>query len=203
MKELPLPSKKRLLTLSNLLSQLQKEKMRITSAEIAKLTGWGEATIRRDISLLELHTGKSNGYELKSLKNEIDKNLGLIKSGGEKHNCCIVGLGNLGQAFLENSVFLNENFALVAGFDSNQNRVELIKSKIPLFPTLDLEKTIRQQKIEFAILTVDDSMAQKMTDRLISYGIKGIVNYTNAVLTVPKNFRLKNASPEKSLANLL
>ena len=203
MKELPLPSKKRLLTLSNLLSQQPQEKMRITSAEIAKLTGWGEATIRRDISLLELHTGKSNGYELKSLKTEIDKNLGLIKTGGEKHNCCIVGLGSLGQAFLENSVFLNENFALVAGFDSNQNRVELIKSKIPLFPTLDLEKTIRQQKIEFAILTVDDSLAQKMTDRLVSYGIKGIVNYTNAVLTVPENFRLENASPEKSLANLL
>ena len=81
--------------------------------------------------------------------------------------------------------------------------MELIKSKIPLFPTLDLEKTIRQQKIEFAILTVDDSMAQKMTDRLVSYGIKGIVNYTNAVLTVPENFRLENASPEKSLANLL
>ena len=65
MKELPLPSKKRLLTLSNLLSQQPQEKIRITSAEIAKLTGWGEATIRRDISLLELHTGKSNGYELK------------------------------------------------------------------------------------------------------------------------------------------
>ena len=92
MKELPLPSKKRLLTLSNLLSQQPQEKIRITSAEIAKLTGWGEATIRRDISLLELHTGKSNGYELKSLKTEIDKNLGLIKIGGEKHNCCIVVL---------------------------------------------------------------------------------------------------------------
>ena len=46
-------------------------------------------------------------------------------------------------------------------------------------------------------------MAQKMTDRLVSYGIKGIVNYTNAVLTVPETFRLENASPEKSLANLL
>ena len=69
--------------------------------------------------------------------------------------------------------------------------------------SINWEQVKASGKIEFAILTVDDSMAQKMTDRLVSYGIKGIVNYTNAVLTVPENFRLENASPEKSLANLL
>ena len=201
MKEISQPSKKRLLTLSNLLSQLETQKQRITSAEISKLTGWGEASVRRDISLLEIHSGRSNGYEIKTLKTAIDSAFGLFTE--KKRNCCIVGLGTLGQAFLENSVFTSGAFELVAAFDSNQNRVELIKSKIPLYATLDLEKIIRQKQIEFAILSVEDSMAQRMTDRLVKYGIKGIVNYTNAVLTVPEGFKLENASPEKSLANLI
>ena len=201
MKEISQPSKKRLLTLSNLLSQLETQKQRITSAEISKLTGWGEASVRRDISLLEIHSGRSNGYEIKTLKTAIDSAFGLFTE--KKRNCCIVGLGTLGQAFLENSVFTSGAFELVAAFDSNQNRVELIKSKISLYATLDLEKIIRQKQIEFAILSVEDSMAQRMTDRLVKYGIKGIVNYTNAVLTVPEGFKLENASPEKSLANLI
>ncbi len=201
MKEIPQPSKKRLLTLANLLSQLEVQKKRITSPEIAHLTGWGEATVRRDISLLEFHSGKSNGYLIEELKNAIDSTFNLAQEN--RRNCCIVGLGLLGQAFLENSVFASGNFNLVAAFDSNQNRVELIKSKLPLYATLDLEKIIRQKQIEFAILAVEDAMAQKMTERLVNYGIKGIVNYTNVVLTVPEGFKLENASPEKCLSNLI
>ena len=203
MKDLPQPSRKRLLTLAALLSSQPAEKQRITSAEITVLTGWGEATVRRDIWFLELKAGKSNGYEIKVLKEKIKEKLGLVKNGGARHNCCIVGLGSLGQALLENPVFTGETFSIAAGFDSNQNRVELIKSRVPLFPTLDLEKIIRQKQIEFALLAVDDSMAQKMTDRLISYGIKGLVNYTNVILTVPKNYPLQNASPTHTLTNLL
>ena len=140
MKNLPPASRKRLLTLENLLSSQPPEKKHLTSAEIAELTGWGEATVRRDIWFLELHAGKSNGYEINKLKTALEEKLGLVKNSGARHNCCIVGLGSLGQALLENPVFAGKTFALVAGFDSNQNRVELIKSKIPLFPTINIEK---------------------------------------------------------------
>ncbi|MDY2843346.1 MAG: redox-sensing transcriptional repressor Rex [Treponema sp.] len=203
MKKIPLPSKKRLVLLSRFLEQVDAKK--ITSVQISEKTLWSEATIRRDISLLELHNGVSNGYDVKILKKAIDEAFGLCGNGenSQKHNCAIVGLGNLGQAFLENSVFESGIFALVAAFDSNQNRVEILKSKIPLYQTLDLEKIIRQKKIEFVILTVEDEKAQKMTDRLVKYGVKGIVNYTNVILTVPEGFKLENASPEKSLAGLV
>lgn len=217
MKKISTPAKKRLILLSRFLTQLleksndelkinstdKSNRRKITSVEISHKTGWSEATIRRDISLLELHNGVSNGYDVEILKNAIDNAFGLGASKNGNHNCCIVGLGNLGQAFLENSVFDGGGFSLVAAFDSNQNRIEIMKSKIPLYQTLDLEKIIRQKKIEFAILTVEDEMAQKMADRLVKYGIKGIVNYTNVILTVPDEFKLENASPEKSLANLV
>ena len=141
MKKIPAPSKKRLITLTSLLSQIQTEK--ITSVELSSLTGWGEATIRRDISLLELHNGVKNGWEVSVLKNALNTVLKISPEETEKHNCCIVGLEKLGEALLESSVFDNSPFRLTAGFDPNMNRIELMRSKIPLFPTVDLENKIR------------------------------------------------------------
>ena len=192
MKKIPEPSKKRLLTLARLLSQLQKEK--ITSVELSELTGWGEATIRRDISLLELHNGVSNGYGVKILHDSICLAFQIESSPNERKKCCIVGLGKLGEALLESSVFKGSSFELVAGFDTNFNKIEIMKSEIPLFATLDLETKIRQLKIEYAVLAVPDQKAQFMADRLVSYGIKGIVNYTNTVLSVPKGVKVEHVN---------
>ena len=201
MKKIPAPSNKRLITLSRLLAQQTKEK--ITSVELSALTGWGEATIRRDISLLELHNGVSNGYDVRVLREAISEILKISTDENKKHRCCIVGLGKLGEALLESSVFAGSSFELVAGFDTNFNKIEIMKSEIPLFATLDLEQKIRSLKIEYAVLAVPDEKAQFMADRLVSYGIKGIVNYTNVVLSVPKNVRVENVNTVAILSEML
>lgn len=192
MKTISSPAKKRLIELAQLLSQITEQ--RITSIKISQLTGWTDATIRKDISLLELHTGVSNGYSVKELRQAICEALN-IDAGIKKNNCCIVGLGSLGQGLLESQIFENSPFELTAAFDTNQNRLDLIKSNIPLFPTLDLEIKIRQLKIDYAILAVAEEKAQFLADRLVKYGIKGIINYTNTVLTLPQDIKVINASP--------
>ena len=189
---MPNPSKKRLVILARILSQQGKKK--VTSVDLSALTGWSEATIRRDISILELHQGASNGYDAGLLREAICAALDINSADSEKHRCCIVGLGKLGEALLESSVFKGSDFELVAGFDTNFNKIEIMKSEIPLFATLDLERKIRSLKIEYAILAVPDEKAQFMADRLVSYGVKGIVNYTNVVLTVPKDVRVEHVN---------
>lgn len=192
MKKISYPSKKRLLILEKILSQSAKK--RITSVELSALTGWGEATIRRDISNLECHNGLSNGYEVGALRDAINQAFQIEGTEAEKHPCCIVGLGKLGEALLESSVFEGSPFELVAGFDTNVNKIEIMKSAVPLFATLDLERKIRSLKIEYAILAVPDEKAQFMADRLVSYGIKGIVNYTNVILKLPKEICVENVN---------
>jgi len=181
---------------------LSKKKEKITSVELSSLTGWGEATIRRDISLLELHNGVSNGYDVKILHDAICASLQIDSDQKEKHRCCIVGLGKLGEALLESSVFKGSSFELVAGFDTNFNKIEIMKTEIPLFATLDLEKKIRSLKIEYAVLAVPDEKAQFMADRLVACGIKGIVNYTNTVLSVPKEVRVEHVNTAVILAGM-
>ena len=199
MNQIPSPSLKRLVTLFQILTQLE-ENSKITSVEISARTGWSEATIRRDISLLKLHSGKSNGYSVGGLKKSLQEILNL--SDDERKNFCVVGLGQLGSALLKNSDFSRSNFKIVAGFDSSTNRIELLESSIPLFSTANLENEIAERKIEFAILSVSDTCAQKVADRLVVAGIKGIVNYTNVILNVPETVNVENVSMAFALSNL-
>ena len=192
---LPPRTKERLIILERLLERLieQQEDKNITSKKLSALTGWSEDTIRRDILHLNMKAGSKSGYSIVELKSAIDTARGIGNSR-QKDTCCFVGLDKLGSALLENSIFENSPFALVAGFDTNVNRIEMMKSSFPLFATLDLEIKIPAMKIEYALLTVSDDRAQQIADRLVSAGIKGIVNYTNVILHLPKNIRVRNVN---------
>ena len=65
-----------------------------------------------------------------------------------------------------------------------------------------LETVIRAESIKYAVLAVDDSEAQKMTDRLVSCGIRGIVNYTSCLLSVPAGVSVENVSLLTALKTL-
>lgn len=195
MKEIPEPSKRRLVLLERLLSGY--EEKNITSLKIEQLTGWSAAVVRRDISLLGLKFGASNGYKVSDLKSALGALLNL--SADNPHVCCIVGLGRMGQALLDNRELFDSPFKIVAGFDSSVNRTEILRSIFPLHPTTMLEQVVREEKIRYAILSVEPQEAQSIAFRLADCGITGIVNYTPCVLTVPANIKVENVSLLTSL----
>jgi redox-sensing transcriptional repressor len=198
MKSIPEPSRRRLVLLERLLAEFTEKN--ITSQKIEELTGWSAAVVRRDISLLELNFGASNGYKVADLKGALDKLLDLVPDS--PHACCIVGLGRMGQALLDNRELYESPFKIVAGFDSSVNRTEILRSIFPLHPTTMLEQVIKEENIRYAILTVEPSEAHSIASRLAACGIKGIVNYTPCVLTVPPGTKVENVSLLTSLENL-
>ncbi|WP_191018088.1 redox-sensing transcriptional repressor Rex [Treponema zioleckii] len=203
MKSIPSPSKRRLVTLSQLLAQTESKNGKITSVEISQKTGWSDATVRRDISLLELHSGKSNGYYIEELRSAICEKLNISAPKNTLHKCCIVGLGKIGEALLEKSIYEKSNFKLSAGFDPSMNKIEILKTHIPLYSTAELETVMKLEHLEFAILAVPDEKAQSTAEKLAAIGIKGIVNYTNVILSLPENVVVENANPLTALTNLL
>jgi redox-sensing transcriptional repressor len=198
MKAIPEPSRRRLVLLERLLSTFTEKN--ITSQKIEELTGWSAAVVRRDISLLELNVGASNGYRVADLKGALDTLLNLAPA--KPHSCCIVGLGRMGQALLDNRELYESPFKIVAGFDSSVNRTEILRSIFPLHPTTMLEQVIREEGIRYAILTVEPGEAPSIAVRLANCGIEGIVNYTPCVLTVPPTTKVENVSLLTSLENL-
>ena len=194
MKTIPAPSKRRLVLLGQLLAGY-KEKT-ITSQKIEEMAGWSAAVIRRDISLLEIRCGASNGYRVTELKSALKD---AISSSENEKKCCLVGLGKLGQSWLQNNELKDTQFKITAGFDSNVNRTEVLRSDFPLHPVTELESVIQKEGIKFAILACSSEEAQALASRLCQCGIKGIVNFTPCVLTVPKTTAVENVSLLTSL----
>lgn len=193
--KLPEVTKKRLVQLLQLLNAWPNKK--ITSADISTATGWKNSLIRHDFWLLGTNLkGVSNGYYVSDLQAVITKALKLETTTElqEKKNCCIVGLGRLGAALLDENLIDGNLFSIKAGFDSNVYRVEILRSTYPLYPATEMDWVIKREKIEYAILTVQDVNAQQMCNRLIKAGIKGIVNMTNVMLKVPESVKIENIS---------
>lgn len=192
---LPVPTKKRLIGLQQFLKTWNKDK--ITSKEISEQTSWKDSLIRHDLWILGFNKGVSNGYKVAELIHAIDFFC------NEKKNICIVGLGRLGAALLDQEMFDKQKFCIKAGFDSNLNRVEILRSTFPLYPTSELKNVVKAENIELAILAVLEKDAQLMAEKLIQVGINGIVNMTNTILKVPANIKIENVSITNALLNIV
>lgn len=210
--DLPKPTKTRFIRLLEILRNRQDEK--ITSDAISDATGWKSSLIRHDLWLIGFKKGVSNGYFVKDLDfaiksalkiSENDENAENISDSEKKlsRKVCIAGLGRLGAALLDQNLFENSVFKICAGFDSNLNRVEILRSTFPLYPTSEMAFVVKREKIDFAILTVEDKDAQNMADKIIKAGITRIVNMTNVLLKIPPNAKAENLSIATALNLLL
>ena len=228
--DLPKPTRKRFIQLLAILQKWPDKK--ITSVAISEASGWKSSLIRHDLWLLGFKKGVSNGYYIEELEQVIksalnisfkkdtfmlskkesnvaytsDSSTAVVGSGSAEgifKKVCIAGLGRLGASLLDQNLFDNSVFEICAGFDSNVNRVEILRSTFPLYPASEMDFVIKHEKINFAILTVADKDAQTMANRLIEAGISGIVNMTNVLLKVPQNVKVENLSIITALNLLL
>ena len=228
--DLPKPTRKRFIQLLAILQKWPDKK--ITSVAISEASGWKSSLIRHDLWLLGFKKGVSNGYYIEELEQVIksalnisfkkdtfmlskkesnvaytsDSSTAVVGSGSAEgifKKVCIAGLGRLGASLLDQNLFDNSVFEICAGFDSNVNRVEILRSTFPLYPASEMDFVIKREKINFAILTVADKDAQSMANRLIKAGISGIVNMTNVLLKVPQNVKVENLSIITALNLLL
>jgi redox-sensing transcriptional repressor len=187
MMAIPLFTKERLLRLMRVLEQ--NRGISITSAEVEALTGWSRSTIRKDISCLSGRPQAGNaGYSPEELLPAIRKALGLDRC----RRFCVVGLGRLGSAYLNFRAFELEEFELIAGFDTNVNRVEILKSPVPLYPAYKMAEVISRFSVEMALLCVPEEAAQTAAEKLAAAGIRGIVNFAPVALKLPPEVVVRN-----------
>ncbi|MDR2471700.1 MAG: redox-sensing transcriptional repressor Rex [Treponema sp.] len=186
---IPEPAKERLLCLMRLLER--HDGPLITSTEAEALSGWSSHTIRKDISYLGGDCGGSpGGYVPASLIAAIQKALGLER----RRRLCVVGLGRLGSALLNFSALESGEFELIAGFDTNVNRVEILKSPVPLYPAYKMPELIRRLAVEAALLCVPVGAAQGAAEKLAESGIRGILNFAPLALRLGPDIAVRNVS---------
>ena len=180
MKNLPFPVLHRLSLAFGILNKYEEQGVsRISSSELGNHLGQSAHTIRKDINCCGVAGGAGTKYEIAALKKLIRDQLGF----GITRNCCIVGFGKLGSAILDHLPGATDGTCrLVAGFDSNVNRLETVKASIPLFPAYRIEEIVRQMKIELAIITVAPEQAQEVADRCCDGGVVGLLNFAPVII---------------------
>ena len=174
----------------------------VTSAQAEQLTGWPRETIRKDISCLSgaggQAIGNSAGYDPLVL-------IPLIKNALEldrRRKFCVVGLGRLGSAYLNSSPPELAEFELAAGFDSNVNRVEILKAQVPLYPAYKMPEVISRFGIEIALLCVPAEAAQAAAEKCTAAGVMGILNFAPVHLHLPPAVAVRNVFVTDALRSL-
>ena len=188
--KIPKPAINRLCILYRFLQKLENEGLTtISSSKLAEHLGLGSHNIRKDIGYLGEIGITGSGYDIVKLKNHISRKMGFDR--GKK--ACVVGLGRLGSAIMNFNKFEKDDYQIIAGFDSNINVLETIKTNIDVYPAYLIPEIVKRFKIELAVVTVPASAAQEVAEKLIQGGIKGIVNFTPFVIKpTRKNVYIRN-----------
>lgn len=179
-RKIPAPALARLCILSRLLEKLAHEGIRhISSIGIGEQLGVAAHNVRKDISHLGKEVGSTgSGYDVGRLRRFINDKLGALTP----RNACVVGLGRLGAAVLGYERFGGSPISIVAGFDSNINRLDTIQTNVNVYPAHEIADVVRREHIELGVVAVPASAAREVTDRLIQGGVRGIVNFSPTVL---------------------
>jgi len=170
-----------------LLLCLSNGKTHIFSHEIAKIQHITSVQVRRDLMLIGYSGTLRKGYNIQEL---IDL-IGSIIDSEEGINVAIIGMGNLGRALINYFTGKRHKLEIVAGFDTNPDKIGNTFSGVECYSVTELEKVIRKNHIKVGIITVPEEQTTETAKALVKAGIKGILNYTPKPVDVPDHVYLE------------
>jgi redox-sensing transcriptional repressor len=174
-------------------------KQRVSSAELSEAVKVDSATIRRDFSYFGALGKKGYGYNVNYLLSFFRKTL----DQDELTKVSLIGVGNLGTAFLNYNFLKNNNTKIALAFDVDKDKVGTQIGDVPVYHMDEIEERLKADNVSVAILTVPAPVAQPITDRLVQADIRGILNFTPARLTVPSSIRVHHIDLAVELQSLV
>lgn len=174
------------------LQRMLEEGRRVTSSqELGERLGISAAQIRKDLSQFGEFGKQGTGYSIEYLSDQICSILKIDRVW----DVVVIGAGDIGSAVARYQGFSNRGFKVAMIFD---NDPEKIGSKINDFTIQDsqnLEESIRKAGLQVAMIATPGPQAQMVADKLVSAGIKAILNYAPINLTVPEDVRVQYIDP--------
>ena len=153
----------------------------VSSVELADLAGVNAANVRKDLSYLHAHGTRGVGYDVDHLITEIS----LVLGGDEPSPVIIVGVGNLGRALSSYDGFVAGGFPVAGLVDADPEVVgRQIAGKV-VRPVDDLGALVTETGSTVGIVATPAHAAQEATNRLVAAGIRSILNFAPAVVSVP------------------
>lgn len=162
----------------------------VSSRQLGMAVDTGDAQVRKDLAYFGQFGQAGVGYGVGELIGSIRHILGTDRTW----NVALIGVGHLGQALISYRGFDKKGFSLMAAFDSDPDKVGTIVQgvrEIEVQPMSGLAKTVREKKIDLAIVTVPADQAQAVADQAVAAGVRGLLNFAPASLRVPGDVALR------------
>ena len=174
-------------------------KQRVSSAELSEAIKVDSATIRRDFSYFGALGKKGYGYNVNYLLAFFRKTL----DQDELTKVALIGVGNLGTAFLHYNFLKNNNTKITMAFEVDPNKIGTQIGDVMIYDLAELQERLREEAISVVILTVPAGVAQEITDRLEEADVKGILNLSPARLNIPASMRVHHIDLAVELESLI
>ena len=167
-----------------------------SSDELAHLCGTTPAQVRKDLSFFGSFGKRGLGYPVHEMTAHLREILGL------EWKVVIVGAGKLGAALANYRGFYQRGFRIVGVYDNDPNKVGKPWGEAIVRDMADLAQDIEREDAPIAVLAIPSDDAQGVVDRLVGAGIRAILNFAPAQITVPPHVSLKSVNMAMELEGL-
>ena len=169
-----------------------------SSDELAHLCGTTPAQVRKDLSFFGSFGKRGLGYPVHEMTAHLREILGLER----EWKVVIVGAGKLGAALANYRGFYQRGFRIVGVYDNDPNKVGKPWGEAIVRDMADLTQDIEREDAPIAVLAIPSDDAQGVVDRLVGAGIRAILNFAPAQITVPPHVSLKSVNMAMELEGL-
>ena len=174
------------------LSQMAANGTEITSSqELGERLGISSAQIRKDLSQFGEFGKQGTGYNIGYLTDQLKRILKVDRLW----DVVLIGVGDLGRAIAHYGGFVNRGYRIVAVFDSDPAKVGTQIGSFIVEDVARLEEEIRRRGVTVAMMAVPADAAQRLTDRLVAAGVRGILCYAPTSIQVPKHVNVQYIDP--------
>jgi redox-sensing transcriptional repressor len=159
----------------------------ISSERLAELAGVNAAKVRKDLSYLGSFGTRGVGYDVQYLLFQMSRELGLTQDWP----VVLVGVGNLGHALANYRGFGDRGFPVAALVDADPNRVGETIGDLTIRHVDELPSIVADLGVAIGVVATPAHAAQDVVDRLVGAGVRSILNFAPASVTVPPTVSLR------------
>ncbi|MBI4408978.1 MAG: redox-sensing transcriptional repressor Rex, partial [Gemmatimonadetes bacterium] len=145
----------------------------ISSEELARRSGTSAAQVRKDLSFFGTFGKRGLGYSVPELRAALRSILGLSR----RWRVALVGAGKIGAALFGYQDFRRQGFYIEAVFDADASKVGQLWEGLVVRADVELEASLRAEQIDIVIVAVPAEAAQRVVDRVVRAGVRGILNF--------------------------
>jgi redox-sensing transcriptional repressor len=153
----------------------------VSSDVLAATAGVTPAKVRKDLSYLGSYGTRGRGYDAGYLIHQIRRELGLT----QHWPILIAGIGNLGHALANYKGFGERGFRVAGLVDADPAKAGEVVAGLVIAPFEDLERVVADGHIAIGVIATPASAAQEVADRMVVAGLRSILNFAPAVVSVP------------------